>query len=526
MQSTYNHLIDQIDAFIRKYYKNQLIKGCLLFTLFFILTLLTTSFLEFFGRFPILVRAILFFGFIAIQSYLFIRWIGIPLSRLWSFGKRISHLQAADIIGSFFPEVADKLKNTIQLQHDLDSHLGNIDLIAASIAQRAGQLNIISFESAIEYKAQRHYLKYLLPVFFGFIAVAWFIPQILTQGTNRVLQYSKEFKEPNPYIFIFDSISNNVEEGTSVSIKVKVKSAPGYYSLPKQLYIVSDQGKFLMKQLKRNSFTYKLPALQKTTSFFLTTNEFNSPKKWIRVNRKTVLGTLKAFCTYPQYLNKPARLIENTGDLTLPEGTNVRWEIATKNTSKLQLIWQNKLQKLDPIYSQFTEEYRSSGRLKFILTNAQTNQNDTVVSKIEVLKDAHPGIEIQEEQDSVVDGRKFFQGVVSDDYGLSKLQFVYTIDQENGEKRTQRLEVQSVKGTLQKFDFGVDFRREKIQLTDIISYYFVVYDNDGVNGHKATKSETLTYKLPSLEELNDQRKEEKAEQLNELQDVFKRSSGI
>ena len=200
MQSTFNHLIDQIDAFVRKYYKNQLIRGSLLFTLFFLLTLLTTSFLEFFGRFPILIRAILFFGFIVIQSYLFIRWVGIPLSRLSSFGKRISHLQAAEIIGSFFPEVADKLKNTIQLQQDLDAHIGNIDLISASIAQRANQLNVISFESAIEYKAQRQYLKYLLPVLFGFLAVAWFVPQILTQGTNRVLHYSKEFKEPNPYI--------------------------------------------------------------------------------------------------------------------------------------------------------------------------------------------------------------------------------------------------------------------------------------------------------------------------------------
>jgi hypothetical protein len=139
MQSTFNNLIDQIDAFIRKYYKNQLIRGVLLFTLFFLLTLLVTSFLEFFGRFPILIRAILFFGFIVIQSYLFIRWIGIPLSRLSSFGKRISHLQAAEIIGSFFPEVADKLKNTIQLQQDLDGHIGNVDLISASIAQRANQ---------------------------------------------------------------------------------------------------------------------------------------------------------------------------------------------------------------------------------------------------------------------------------------------------------------------------------------------------------------------------------------------------
>ena len=191
MQNSYHILLDQIDAFIRKYYKNQLVRGSLLFTLFFLLAFLLTSSLEFFGRFPVLVRGVLFFGFIVLQSYLFIRFIGIPLSRLWAFGKRISHIQAAEIIGVFFPDVADKLKNTIQLQQDLEGNIGNIDLIAASISQRANQLSLISFESAIQYKTQRQYLKYLIPVLVGFLGVAWFLPQILTQGTTIVLQYTK-----------------------------------------------------------------------------------------------------------------------------------------------------------------------------------------------------------------------------------------------------------------------------------------------------------------------------------------------
>ena len=235
-----------------------------------------------------------------------------------------------------------------------------------------------------------------------------------------------------------------------------------------------------------------------------------------------MLGTLRAHCIFPKYLNKPERTYENTGDINLPVGTIVRWEIATKNTSKLQLLWQNTTKKLDPVYSEFTQEYRSSGRQKLVLTNAQTSKTDTISSKIEVLKDAHPLIEIQEEQDSIYDGRMFFQGTITDDYGLSSLKFVYTIEQANGEKKTQKVDVEAVKGTLQKFDFAVDFRREKIKLNDIITYYFVVYDNDGVNGHKATKSDSRTYELPSLEELNEQRKDDQNEQIKDLEDVFKK----
>ena len=374
MQNPYNLLIDQIDAFIRKYYKNQLIRGFILFTLFFILALLLTSSLEFFGKFPIFVRGVLFFGFIVLQSYLFIRLIAIPLGRLLAIGNRISHLQAAEIIGVFFPEVADKLKNTIQLQQDLVQNLGNIALISASIQQRATQLSIISFETAIQYKSQRQYLKYLVPVLFGFLGVALFIPQILTQGSTRVLQYTREFKEPNPYIFTFSKIPSGMEEGASFELLVKVKPAPGFHTLPKQLYIIHDQGKFLLKSKKRDVFSYRFNQLQKTSSFIVTTNEFNSAKQWIRINKKALIGTIKAHCTFPKYLNRSDYTYENTVDLNIPEGTVVRWELATKNVSKLKILLQQKLRYLDPVYSTFDQEYRNSLKQYFIFTNAQTGK--------------------------------------------------------------------------------------------------------------------------------------------------------
>ena len=522
MQSSYNLLIDQIDAFIRKYYKNQLIRGLILFTLFFILALLFTSSLEFFGKFPVFVRGILFFGFIVLQSYLFIRLIAIPLSRLFAIGNRISHLQAAEIIGVFFPEVADKLKNTIQLQQDLTRNLGNIALISASIQQRATQLSIISFETAIQYKSQRQYLKYLVPVLLGFLGVALFIPQILTQGSTRVLQYTKEFKEPNPYIFTFSKIPSGLEEGASFELLVKVKPAPGFQTLPKQLYIIHDQGKFLLKAKKRDVFSYRFNQLQKTSSFIITTNEFNSAKKWIRINKKALIGTIKAHCFFPKYLNRSDYTYDNTADLNIPEGTVVRWELATKNVSKLNILLQQKLRHLDPVYSTFDQEYRNSLKQFFIFTNAQTGKKDTLASAIDVLKDAHPTIEVQEQQDSIYNGRKYFTGSINDDYGLSSLKFIYTIIQEGGQTRTQNVTVEAVKGTTQKFEFAVDFSREKLQLKDRITYYFMVYDNDGVNGHKATKSDVSTYQLPSLEELNEQRKEDQTEQIKQLEDVFKK----
>ena len=269
MQHAYHILIDQIDAFIRKFYLNQILKGVLLFTLFFLLAFLVTSTLAFIWLFPVWVRAILFFGFIVLQSTLFIHYIGIPLSRLWSFGKRISHLQAAQIIGSFFPDVADKLTNTLQLQNALDQQEGSIELITASIQQKASQLSVISFSDAIEFKSQRQYLKYLIPLFIGFISVAIWLPEIFTLGSTRVLKYSQEIKAPAPYLFKFIDFPEQLEEGATPQIQVLVQPAPGFNTIPKQLYIVLDQGKFLMKQKKETYLYFKQPRYKKALLFFL-----------------------------------------------------------------------------------------------------------------------------------------------------------------------------------------------------------------------------------------------------------------
>ena len=165
MTSSFEHLLDQIDAFIRKYYKNEMIKGFLLFSLFFLFSFLLTTSLEYVGRFSSGTRAFLFFGFIAVNVLLLIRYIFIPLSKLVSFGKRINRYQASEIIGSFFPEISDRLKNTLQLNDALDQNEGNIELLRASVYQKSEQLNVIPFSSAIDFGQNKKYLRYLLPIF-------------------------------------------------------------------------------------------------------------------------------------------------------------------------------------------------------------------------------------------------------------------------------------------------------------------------------------------------------------------------
>jgi hypothetical protein len=126
MQNSFDNLLNQIDAFIRKYYKNELVKGSLLFGIILLFSFLLTTSIEFIGRFGSLTRAILLLSFSTLNIIVLIKYFLIPLTRIYSFGRKINHLQAAEIIGKFFPEISDRLKNTLQLNNELEKIISSL----------------------------------------------------------------------------------------------------------------------------------------------------------------------------------------------------------------------------------------------------------------------------------------------------------------------------------------------------------------------------------------------------------------
>ena len=77
--SALDRLLNQIDDFIKKYYKNQIIKGTIWVVGVFILTLLTVATLEYIGHFNSFVRGVLFFTFIGVNLYFIVRYFVIPI---------------------------------------------------------------------------------------------------------------------------------------------------------------------------------------------------------------------------------------------------------------------------------------------------------------------------------------------------------------------------------------------------------------------------------------------------------------
>ena len=135
MNDSYNLLIEKLDSFIRKYYKNLIIKGLIYSIATLLIFYLAITLLEYFAWTNTRIRTFLFYSYLIISIFILIKLIFLPLFKLFRIGKIISHWQAADIIGKYFSDVQDKLLNTLQLKELSNTSTENIDLIRASIDQ-------------------------------------------------------------------------------------------------------------------------------------------------------------------------------------------------------------------------------------------------------------------------------------------------------------------------------------------------------------------------------------------------------
>ena len=147
MSNNYQILIKKLDEFIRKYYKNKLLRGGIYSAGLLLASFIVFTSIEYFGQFSTTGRTILFYSFLSIIAYLLVNYVAIPLSKLYRFGKIINHDQAAEIIGNHFEEVKDKLINVLQLEHKAEQNSGG--LLLASIDQKSIELKPIPFSNAI-----------------------------------------------------------------------------------------------------------------------------------------------------------------------------------------------------------------------------------------------------------------------------------------------------------------------------------------------------------------------------------------
>lgn len=530
MNSADSILIQKLDEFIRRYYKNQLIKGSIYSAGILLSAFLTVVLLEYFGEFNSIIRGTLFFGFLIATLCVISFYIIIPLLKLNKIGERISYHQAASIIGNHFSSVQDKLLNVLQLQNN-HSITGSNELLLAGIHQKINELKPVPFATAIDLKQNTRYLKYVVPVLIVSICIAFIWPQVFSKGTVRLVNYQTYYEKEMP--FRFNILNNKLEALQTQDFKLELSISGN--EIPNEVFIVYNGVEYKLDKTDKTNFNYTFSNLQTNSSFQLSAAGFLSKEYEIKVLPKPTLLNFNLQLIYPAYLNKPAENIVNTGDIQVPQGTKINWTFNTRNTDKLSLRFSDSL-----VFTSQNNQDRFSFSRKFLKSDSYTvkttnkqviHPSDSVSYNIQVIADQFPVIGVSEKIDSLNPKNIYFSGEIKDDYGFTQLNFHYKkYTSDSSDKSVEIAGVNPVafskSNVSQPYFYFFDASQHQLKPGDKIEYYFEVFDNDGVNGAKSSKTQIMVFKAPSLKEINESTDKNNTEIKKDLEESISKTKQL
>ncbi|MFD1094514.1 DUF4175 family protein [Salegentibacter chungangensis] len=501
----YRIIEKKLQEFIQKYNRNKLLKGLILFAAIGLLYFILVVSLEYFLWLNRLGRSILFFLFIGVELVLFTFFIIIPLTKLFRFSKGINEEEASRIIGKHFPEVNDKLLNLLQLKKDARKS----DLLLAGIEQKSAELEPVPFASAIDFKSSLKYLKFaVFPVLIIIVFVFTGNSVIFRDGVDRVVHYNKTYEPPAPFRFTIQNDKLRVRENENFKLLVRTEGE----LIPETASIHFNGQTYFLKSVSPGLFEYDFKRLKNKTEFQLSANGINSGIKEIDVIAVPKLLSFEIDADYPAYTGKQDEKLNGNGNFSVPEGSLITWKFNTRSTKSIKIATRDTTVTLENDF-RFEKRLFSDYNYEVSTANEFIQDYENIEYLIEVVKDRYPSIDLEMKTDSIDNSTRYFKGQVSDDYGLRKLELVYY---PVGEKDSLRLSEIPVSGKtfgefLYTFPGGL-----QLKAGTNYEYYFRVFDNDAVNGSKASKSSVFSYREKSAEELREENLQQQRDNIGKL----------
>ncbi len=520
-----NALIGKIEAFTRKYYLNRLIQGVLVGAVLWMVFYLLINGLEYFSWFPPKGRFVLFLFLLVGSAFVGVYYFFIPLVNLIRFRKKMSIEQASILIGKFFPEIKDKLLNTIQLSNQIDESNA---LLAATIEQRSARLSPIRFSDAVNLSEN---LKWL-GVFFGsllvLILLMVFLPSFAVQPTQRIVNYEQEYEKPLPYQV--EIIADNIEttQGKEVKFNIKVTGE----RIPDAFYVKSNLGQQLMTKASANDFSYTFKNLYTDLEFNVIGGEYTSRPLYIKVHPNPTLLSYRCDIHYPAYIHRQNETLEGKTRLIVPQGTSLSFSFATRDTEEIWLTRDSLTTDLTQQDGVFEYQFVAANSTKFevAVRNAWNSTIDPLPFSVDVQPDAYPDIRVESFEESLSPD-VYFSGLVTDDYGFSRLTFNCKV-KEPIEKNITKTVPLDLKQTRASFFYRFNMDSLGIMPGQNMEVYFEIWDNDGFHGPKSKRSEMFTYYKPSESALDSianeqsedimERLEQKSQEAHQLQDAIEK----
>ncbi|MBS1783007.1 MAG: hypothetical protein JSS78_08060 [Bacteroidetes bacterium] len=497
----YDWLLTRLDAFIRKYYTNQLIRGTLILFICVLAYVLLASVSEYFLYLPVWLRLTLLSIFVFLGSVALLVWIIIPLSKMAKLGKVISHEQAAEIVGKYFPNISDKLLNVLQLKKQSEEGISRA-LIEASIDQKSKQIAVIPFAKAVDFSENKKFLPYLLPLVAISVLIFVFSPSIFIDASERLLQPTKAFEKPVPFQFVIQSKPLQAVRNSDYLLKVQMVGN----AIPEDVYVQVLGENLATLSKGKGTFEYTFKNVTEPITFKFYAAGFYSQQYVLNVVQKPILKDFKMQIDYPAYTGKKDEVRNSMGDMTVPAGTIIRWGIVAEHTDQMFFRFGNEkplpLKYNNGLFMYETRFLRDTN-YAIILQNIQSGIRDEYKYNVQVVPDQYPVLQVQEFRDTITGKQILLNGTAGDDYGIINVSFHYSIvDDKNQILSNKAIPLHIAPGAVVPFQHYFDVEALRLKPGQKLNYFIEAWDNDAVNGSKASRSEVMTYAMFSSTQLD------------------------
>ncbi len=525
-----NSISGKLQAYKRKYYTNMLVKGSII-----TLALLTTFFLlanslEFALRFNSWVRGFILLSFIGTTLFTLIKYVITPITKLIDGKNGISNEEAALQIGKYFPSVKDRLLNLIQLQH-LDTQNKDNSLISASIHQKSDEIGPVAFTEAIDIKENLRYAKYLAIPLVLIVTVMLWNPGFFSSSTGRILQFNKEFVRKAPFRFDIENKGLRAFKNEDFELKLVLSGE----AFPEHIYLVQNGRKIKMRKDEQGHFSYLFQKVQNDKQFYFEGAGFRSVGHELDVVHRPNLKQFSIALDYPDYLGKKKERLDNIGNIEVPEGTLINWQFQADHTEnfhiKFPLIGDSTLiQENKQELFEYERRMMKSQPYEVGLTNEYSGNKDKIIYNINVIPDRHPEISLETFQDTTLYSFMILGGNIADDYGLQKLRLYYQIDKkENDTGKNAYVPIDiPIDRTKNSQGFYYQWQLDSLSVGpgEELHYYLQVWDNDGINGSKASKTGVYTFKIPDEREAKENIEKSTAQTEEKIDNTLKKAKDI
>jgi hypothetical protein len=490
-------LSSEIDLFINKYYKHEVVKGVLHSSFYLVFLLAGAWFLEFLFRFSSFGRGVLLFGG-ALFTLIYVSKLAIsPLIKLFGLHGRMSHEEASVLLSEKIPEIGDQLINVIGLEKQLEKT--ETDLLKASIERKALNSLRFDFRNSISINDQKKMLFGFLVLFLISGVCSFLYPDSIIPPLRRVVFFQKNFEKPNPFEF---EINNGgpllVLENDPLEINIRTIGETD----PEQVFLYSKKKRFFPEKTDSKSFRYVFNSVNKSFVFNLLDGNRDTIKYSVKVLPRPRMLKEKKIVRYPAYTQIANDTFYDLNRIIIPEGSLIDWEINCKSISFCSAVFEDSLIRSKNELFDFSYSPQRSQDYKIFVQNNFSSFIDSTSYFIELNSDGFPTIEVSEVFDSNRVNNRLFVGEISDDYGFHSLKFFCL--RNDSVIYSELLNYSGANRAV--FNFEYDFEELSLQSGDLVRYFFAVKDNDGINGPKEVLSKSMFLKIPTKQRQKEIRK--------------------